>query len=308
MGRANNRNMAHGAVPRRGAEAAAEKLTVIGSEHRAWRVTPGVIDADAVHAFTSGQCHALALALHERTGWPLRWLEDDEGDPLHCFVETPEGKALDIAGVHDRDEMLEGWQGVYDEAASSDQLRALSFGFGGWRVPDTKAASAFVDAVLALHAEGTELHPAGVEELPYASSVTTDRYIVACSNGEVREFAAGDLDAMREHMQLEQSHSLAFYLCKPLEELTGLTWRTGVTEDDEGWLHAYAVNTEHDVAVDAFGVRDFAELEGLDLMRPREMFERFEEAEYVATDHGLGKHAAELLLTVLDLSGLPSAN
>jgi hypothetical protein len=57
-------------------------------------------------ALTMGECHNLALAVHEHTGWPLigfsPWLEDDHGTTgilTHVAVLTPDGYVLDGHGV-----------------------------------------------------------------------------------------------------------------------------------------------------------------------------------------------------------------
>jgi hypothetical protein len=43
----------------------------------------GVLDAAAGHAFATGQCHGLALALHEETDWPLVAINSAEGERVH---------------------------------------------------------------------------------------------------------------------------------------------------------------------------------------------------------------------------------
>jgi hypothetical protein len=62
-----------------------------------------VIDKDVVDTFTRGQCHALALAIHEQTQLPLagvwRLFEDPESEtPAHVVVLLPDGDLLDIEG------------------------------------------------------------------------------------------------------------------------------------------------------------------------------------------------------------------
>lgn len=46
------------------------------------RLTPGVIDGAAEHAFSYGACAALAYALHEATGWPIIGITDSHNRPL----------------------------------------------------------------------------------------------------------------------------------------------------------------------------------------------------------------------------------
>ena len=52
-------------------------------------------------AFTNGNCHSFALALHKLTGWPMFGLyKDDEYPdiPHHIVVRTPRGAFLDVQG------------------------------------------------------------------------------------------------------------------------------------------------------------------------------------------------------------------
>jgi hypothetical protein len=74
-------------------------------------ITPE-IDDDAIETFTRGQCHALALALHEETKFPLVGLWSDgwetRGTPCHVVVRMPKGTLLDIAGPGAEDR----WEGT----------------------------------------------------------------------------------------------------------------------------------------------------------------------------------------------------
>lgn len=69
---------------------------------RKQEVTPGVLDDRAHEAFTCGQCHAFALALHQITGWPLYLLCHDASDPIeswtHVVVRRLDGAFIDIDG------------------------------------------------------------------------------------------------------------------------------------------------------------------------------------------------------------------
>lgn len=66
------------------------------------------IDEFVKHTFTAGECGALALVLHKLTGWPM-FLDADKVAPDgtvtpenvgHVWVQTPDGKAVDILGIH----------------------------------------------------------------------------------------------------------------------------------------------------------------------------------------------------------------
>lgn len=65
-----------------------------------------------IHRFTHGDCHYLARALQKLTGWPLMSFDADF-DPItgtmHAFVEAPDGRLLDIEGIHTPAELLEQW-------------------------------------------------------------------------------------------------------------------------------------------------------------------------------------------------------
>jgi hypothetical protein len=51
--------------------------------------------------FTNGQCHALAVALHELLGWRIVVAINGRGEETHFFTVTPEGKYADIHSLHD---------------------------------------------------------------------------------------------------------------------------------------------------------------------------------------------------------------
>jgi hypothetical protein len=128
-------------------------------------LTPGVLNANAERAFTSGQCHALALALHELTGWEvggLAWTyvgdEDiplDLGEtlgveemPKHVVVKAPDGSLLDVEGwgVEDR------W-GRDDFRPLAPEVILDTFPRAGYLEPDMDAANAFAPLVLAEYTE-----------------------------------------------------------------------------------------------------------------------------------------------------------
>lgn len=67
-------------------------------------------EASVLARWGHSQCHALTLALHERTGWPILTLHDGRvaygqryldqcGDLLHSGVVMPDGSFLDIRGI-----------------------------------------------------------------------------------------------------------------------------------------------------------------------------------------------------------------
>jgi len=59
----------------------------------------GVIDRAAKIAFTEGQCHALAIAFHDATGWPIIGIGGDPDSPSHFVVYDPKiDDFVDIGG------------------------------------------------------------------------------------------------------------------------------------------------------------------------------------------------------------------
>lgn len=111
----------------------------------------GVIDRTAAEVFTTGQCHALALALHEHTGWPLRGLyrrpikDVNEDTPAHTVVESPKG-LVDIKGLGVLQRHKE-WSNIL----SVSKKDVLNFEHRDYAAPNMEAAQAFVDAVLKLY-------------------------------------------------------------------------------------------------------------------------------------------------------------
>jgi len=148
-------------------------------------LTPGVLDGSAERAFTYGACGGLAIALHDRTGWPLVTVTDAEsayaaggGDlagagerqradvsneagmgasGMHWLVLHPSGRLLDVDGLHDPAEVLSAYEGEGSEScdgrvalarASRDHAIEEYVDQKGEPVPLPVAAT-FVDPVLA---------------------------------------------------------------------------------------------------------------------------------------------------------------
>jgi hypothetical protein len=111
----------------------------------------GEIDDNARRAFTCGQCHALALAIHEQTGWPIAGLvsaldDDTPSMPGHVVVVTPDGDTVDINGRG----ALKRWK---SHVFRTDiKLVPTTPGkikrFKGYMKPDVEVARPFVSNVL----------------------------------------------------------------------------------------------------------------------------------------------------------------
>lgn len=83
-----------------------------------------MIDDVTRRAYTNGQCHALSIAVQERTGWPIRLIVPvatlGTEDPqhllrrvrkswLHAANLMPDGRLLDITGSSTQEELLSAW-------------------------------------------------------------------------------------------------------------------------------------------------------------------------------------------------------
>ena len=156
-----------------------EPVTIAGTDGQTWQVTPGVLDDTARDVLLGGQCHALARAVSERTGWPMVAALDREcsynsgishvdfkvdGKEIctcqfnHVLVEGPDGRLLDAAGWHTTDELDEDLSfmpqtylrgnepvnTVVDRLVTRKEMRE----------PATEVAATFVTPLLDRHATG----------------------------------------------------------------------------------------------------------------------------------------------------------
>ncbi|MCX5215663.1 hypothetical protein OG689_41650 [Kitasatospora sp. NBC_00240] len=127
-------------------------------------ITTGLIDSAAVEAFTRGQCHALALAMAEATGWPTGVLCQPECDAagceddfcnepliadnvcacqlLHLVALRPDGCLVDINGVHDPDR-VPGFEEC-PVLVTTQEVWSHILSASDWRRPALAAARTFV--------------------------------------------------------------------------------------------------------------------------------------------------------------------
>jgi hypothetical protein len=105
------------------------------------------------HTFMSGQCHSLALAIHEETGWPLYGL-GREWEIGHVVVESPRG-FLDIQGLN----ALARWQKIWgeDEEAIPLEVEDVRAPLEGYHPPQVEDARPFARRLL--RREFPELFP-----------------------------------------------------------------------------------------------------------------------------------------------------
>lgn len=121
-----------------------------------------MLDGAARSAFLFGACGALAIALHDATGWPIVAITDAHnvedgraggGSALHWAVRRPDGKLVDVAGAHEPEALVRAYRAYADdgEAAVGLSTRADAVEWyveaQGEPVPLSLAAT-FVDAVL----------------------------------------------------------------------------------------------------------------------------------------------------------------
>lgn len=116
------------------------------------------ITPDAEEVFTRGQCHALALALHEALpgskcvgiDWESYW---NAGTPDHVLVKLEDGRFLDVLGIYEDTGAL-GMQWGHCDAQPvdvDDILAAMPDEDGDpcyWE-PDLDAARAYAPLVIA---------------------------------------------------------------------------------------------------------------------------------------------------------------
>lgn len=131
------------------------------------RLNPGVIDGSAQNIFSTGGCHALAIAIHDATGWPIVAITDHHnvfdgraggGSAVHWCVKAPNGKFVDIDGAHDPAELTARYDSDVDYDEDTDEqvahhgLSSRADAEEQWenqgrKIP-VKVAAKFVDAVL----------------------------------------------------------------------------------------------------------------------------------------------------------------
>ena len=119
--------------------------------------TEGIIDYNAEYAFTRGQCHSLALALHRLTGWELYGLyirdEFESGKtPSHTVVRTPSGEYIDIEG----NTALEDWREYYPDAkpVAVTEAQVLEFEHDDYVKPNIKAAMPYAVTLYVKYGKG----------------------------------------------------------------------------------------------------------------------------------------------------------
>lgn len=126
-----------------------------------WRVQHACCPADVpisaqdIEDFTAGGCSLLAEAIHEITGWELACFWDGFRPCGHAFVRTPDGRYLDITGVHTHREMLDsrwGQPGKRHGRRGITTAHYASLAVIGGRQGTAGRARQIAPAVIALYA------------------------------------------------------------------------------------------------------------------------------------------------------------
>ncbi|MDJ0347214.1 hypothetical protein QMK19_39070 [Streptomyces sp. H10-C2] len=150
------------------------EVTVPGSNGTRYTVVTGQLDGAAYNAFLQGQCHALARAVCDATGWQAAVLLDDDccydaavcstldlaGDVCGCRLEhvvavRPDGAHVDITGAY-----LPGTVPDYEGCGTiplTPQVWDFITRSPVWRRPALDVARTFVQPLLAATERQMEL-------------------------------------------------------------------------------------------------------------------------------------------------------
>lgn len=93
-----------------------------------------MITNDDIVNFTQGNCHELALAINEITGWPIYTFYDPDEDlgDLHAFVQCPRGTYVDVQGEKSTQLMYDHWTGWYPDYEIRQLMNHDEFIEQGW--------------------------------------------------------------------------------------------------------------------------------------------------------------------------------
>jgi hypothetical protein len=106
----------------------------------------GVLNEEAEAVFTRGQCHALAIAINQLTGWPIKgvgYKSDSPDSPSHCLNYCPDRKGyVDIKGLHKKP--TDNFKVVNRNISQETARKYLS----GYLEPNVRAAIPFAKTIL----------------------------------------------------------------------------------------------------------------------------------------------------------------
>ena len=183
--------------------------TVLDSGGGPCDVRPGVLDDEADWVYTNGQCLALAVAMSEKTGWPVVLTRDDlddtdaNGEPFyglrHAFVQAPDGTLLDIRGEQGSiEDVLDGDEPLGEGATPltfTDPHDALAHYDGYLSDQSVVGAEPFAAKVLALHRAGA------YRDQPFDyDALTADDARALLDLDLVRRYTQGDCGVLAHHL------------------------------------------------------------------------------------------------------------
>ncbi|WP_431984159.1 hypothetical protein [Streptomyces qinglanensis] len=141
-------------------------VTVPGTNGVSHTVTTGKLDETAHEVFLYGQCHTLARAMSDHTGWPMAVLINDDchQDPALCTLDTdigglcacqlehvvtvrPDGALVDVTGAHMPDALpdYEGQEAVAVTEGIWSHITPSPL----WRRPAVEVSRTFIPPLLA---------------------------------------------------------------------------------------------------------------------------------------------------------------
>lgn len=122
------------------------RITVASTKRGLLDVTPAVLDDQAELAYSFGQCAALAVALHEATGWEIGYAAQTNGW-IHVYIALPDELCMDVYGLSLPDSV---WSKV-THFSTPDELRTHLDGLTPFGYPseaELALARTFVKPVL----------------------------------------------------------------------------------------------------------------------------------------------------------------
>lgn len=167
-----------------------DKALVLSDEPR--------LDEAALLAFLGGHCHSLALALHERTKWPLVAIRRQrDGACIHVAARRPDGRIVDIAGAHLPERIYTAQEGDVTICECSASDLADLHDQHGWAEPVPELVSPWVEIALR-QAEREPRRPLATGKFVYTRTTLSDIEVRVVWDGEpqfcVEVRAAGRLE------------------------------------------------------------------------------------------------------------------
>lgn len=177
-------------------------------------------DPEEWEVFLYGQCHALALVLHEATGWPVVSL----GDGTHFAVQASDGRLVDITGLNEMADLESQW----GQAALTTTDHIWSLVHGAYmETPELElACAAAVDVLDGLLDEVPAVTPDDV--LAHEPLGVTHLSVLATAHRLDDEPYVPDLDDLGQELRNVAYETRVAVLAEVVERLVG----EGLLDDD----------------------------------------------------------------------------